>query len=175
MPVKVTDFISTTDPSDTYATHDSFLGRGGFKEVANIAARDAIPLARRTVGMLVITQDTGRVWKLTNAGTNTYTEVLVLEGTITSPTDGQILEYDTGTGKWVNATPTGGGAAALADLTDVDYDPVPDAGDVLAFNGTMWEPTDFIWAGNAFGTQELPGVANFVFGGPESPDPNFIF
>jgi hypothetical protein len=160
MPVQVTDFISTTAPSDTYATHDSSLGKGGFREVADTAARDAIPLARRTVGMVVITADTGRLWKLTNAGTNTYVEVLLLEGTITSPTDGQVLEYDTGTGKWINATPTGGGggASTLGDLTDVDLVTTPPvAGDLLLFDGTTW----------------VPGIIDGGDGGYDNNSPNF--
>lgn len=64
MPVPVTDYISTTAPSDTFATHDSLLGKGGYREVANAAARDAVTTERRRAGMLVHTQDDGATWQL---------------------------------------------------------------------------------------------------------------
>lgn len=51
--VPITGYISPTDTSDTFATHDSVLGRGGLREVANIVERDAIPGDRRRIGMLV--------------------------------------------------------------------------------------------------------------------------
>lgn len=51
--VPITGFISPTDTSDTFATHDSVLGRGGLREVANLVERDAIPGDRRRIGMLV--------------------------------------------------------------------------------------------------------------------------
>jgi len=64
VPIPVTDFIATTDPSDTYATHASQYGKGGWHEVNDAAARDAIPVARRTAGMAVYTRDTQTVWIL---------------------------------------------------------------------------------------------------------------
>lgn len=41
----------TTD--DIYPTHDSKYGKGGWKEMATIADRDAIPIDRRSQGMVV--------------------------------------------------------------------------------------------------------------------------
>lgn len=41
----------TTD--DTYATHYEDYGQGGYRAVATIAARDAIPTPRLKTGMLV--------------------------------------------------------------------------------------------------------------------------
>jgi hypothetical protein len=66
MPIPVTDLISTTAESDTYATHTSILGKGGLHEVANIEARDAITVERRRAGMLVFTQDTQQYYTLSN-------------------------------------------------------------------------------------------------------------
>lgn len=67
MPVRITDYISTTDPSDTYATHDAALGKGGFRTVNNTTERDAIPAARRTIGMWVnVLGD--KVYELTSGG-----------------------------------------------------------------------------------------------------------
>ena len=39
--------------TDSYATHDETYGRGGYRSVADIDERDAIPLQRRKAGMLV--------------------------------------------------------------------------------------------------------------------------
>lgn len=51
--VAITGFIAPTDTSDTFATHDSVLGRGGLREVDSLEARDAIPDDRRRIGMIV--------------------------------------------------------------------------------------------------------------------------
>lgn len=64
MPIPVTDYIATTDPGDTYATHSSVYGKGGWHEVADNAARDAITTERRVAGMAVYTRDTGTLWVL---------------------------------------------------------------------------------------------------------------
>ena len=63
MPVKVTDLISTTDPSDTYATHDAAYGKGGFRSVADITARNAITTERKTVGMWCKVLSDGKVYE----------------------------------------------------------------------------------------------------------------
>lgn len=41
---------------DKYATHDAQYGKGGFRSVATIAERDAIPAERKTEGMVVRVQ-----------------------------------------------------------------------------------------------------------------------
>lgn len=51
--VAITGFISPTDTSDTFATHDSTLGRGGLREVDNLEQRDLITEDRRKIGMVV--------------------------------------------------------------------------------------------------------------------------
>lgn len=40
--------------ADTYPTHDPIYGIGGYREVATLAARDAIPAGRRRAGMMVV-------------------------------------------------------------------------------------------------------------------------
>lgn len=57
---------------------------------------------------------------------------------ITSPTDNQVLKYNSTSGKWENGT-GGGGASAVSDLTDVDLDNVQN-GQVL-----KWNSTDEVW------------------------------
>ena len=64
MPIQVTDYISTTDPSDTYATHNSGMGRGGLHEVADITSRNAVTAARRVEGMLAYVQSEGAYYTL---------------------------------------------------------------------------------------------------------------
>jgi len=56
--------------TDEYPTHDEKYGKGGYRAVANIAARDAIPIARRSIGMIVRTLDTNVNWTLTENLTN---------------------------------------------------------------------------------------------------------
>jgi len=51
--VGVTGTIVRKDPNDTYPTHKASLGKGGYFEVDDIAARDNIPSEQRTLGMHV--------------------------------------------------------------------------------------------------------------------------
>lgn len=69
--VNVTGTLAPTDTDDIYATHDSTYGKGGYREVASIAERDAITQLRRTAGMLVYVQDVGVIYKLENGTDNT--------------------------------------------------------------------------------------------------------
>ena len=45
--------ITPFDTADTYPTHDAQYGRGGYRAVATVTDRDAIPTARRSEGMRV--------------------------------------------------------------------------------------------------------------------------
>jgi hypothetical protein len=54
--------------SDTYPTHDPVYGIGGWREVADLAARNAIPPTRLRVGCVVVTLDTNTPWQLTASG-----------------------------------------------------------------------------------------------------------
>jgi hypothetical protein len=58
--------IGTTAESDAFPTHYDHLGYGGMRSVADNAARDAIPLARRTFGMLVFSVAENKLYKLSN-------------------------------------------------------------------------------------------------------------
>jgi len=57
--VRFTGFVAPSDSTDTYAVHDEIYGRGGWRTVADIAARDAITADRRRVGMPVRVLDRG--------------------------------------------------------------------------------------------------------------------
>lgn len=68
-----TNIIAAVVPfrdTDEYPTHDEKYGKGGYRAVADIAARDAIPAARRSLGMVVRTMDTKINWILTGDLTN---------------------------------------------------------------------------------------------------------
>jgi len=61
------------DTTDTYPSHVAAYGKGGYRSVADIAERDAIPQLRRESGMLVLTLSSGIVWRL-NDNLNTWTD-----------------------------------------------------------------------------------------------------
>jgi hypothetical protein len=55
----VAGFVAPFDDADVYAAHDEKYGKGGFRTVATIAARNAITPQRRQIGMLVRVLDDG--------------------------------------------------------------------------------------------------------------------
>lgn len=57
---------------------------------------------------------------------------------ITTPTDGQVLKYNSASQKWENGAGGGGGASALNDLSDVTI-ANPSSGQALLYDGTKWE------------------------------------
>lgn len=60
----ITGPLAPTDTLDTYPTHFSIYGNGGFVEVADVTARDAITADRRHAGMWVYTIATDAVYVL---------------------------------------------------------------------------------------------------------------
>lgn len=62
--VPVSSVIAPTDALDTYPTHDDEYGFGGYRAVANEAAKDLIPAQRRKSGMLVYVRETGKFYLL---------------------------------------------------------------------------------------------------------------
>lgn len=64
MPIAVTDVITTTNPSDSYATHDAALGKGGHRTVDNVTDLSNIPTERKVEGMLVYAKNTQKTYKL---------------------------------------------------------------------------------------------------------------
>lgn len=55
---------------DIFPTHDAQYGKGGYRAVADITKRNEIPIARRSLGMVVRTLDTNTNWILTGNLTN---------------------------------------------------------------------------------------------------------
>lgn len=84
--VNVTGTLAPTDTNDVYATHDSVYGKGGYREVTDLQARNSITLARRSDGMLVYVQSEDKIFKLENGLTNdNWTEFKV---------DSSLVTYD---------------------------------------------------------------------------------
>lgn len=65
------------DTTDSHASHEARYGKGGYRSVADIAERDAIPQLRREAGMLVWVIDTQKAWRL-NDNLTTWTEVTAI-------------------------------------------------------------------------------------------------
>lgn len=60
----ITGFIGTTFAADTYPTHIDELGKGGYRSVATIEARDAISDERRSIGMMCYVVSETKVYQL---------------------------------------------------------------------------------------------------------------
>jgi hypothetical protein len=64
------------DTTDTHASHEARYGKGGYRSVADVTERDAIPQLRREAGMLVCVLTDNKVWRLGDNLT-TWTEFAV--------------------------------------------------------------------------------------------------
>lgn len=62
--VTLSGVIAPSSPADTYPVTDPQYGIGSLRTVADIAARNGIPAARRQIGMLVYVSDTGKYYTL---------------------------------------------------------------------------------------------------------------
>lgn len=65
------------DTTDSHASHEARYGKGGYRSVADIAERDAIPALRREAGMLVWQVNAHKAWRL-NDNLTTWTEVTAI-------------------------------------------------------------------------------------------------
>jgi hypothetical protein len=99
--------FSTTD---VHPSHEAAFGKGGYRSVANITERNAIPTARREAGMLVYVHADGVIYQLAADLTNWVALTLagslaVLTDTqIQNVADGDVLRYSSG--KWRNYADT---------------------------------------------------------------------
>lgn len=98
--------------ADVHPSHEAAYGKGGYRSVANITQRNAIPTARREAGMLVYVQSDGVIYQLSTDLTN-----------------------------WVTLTFGGGGSAgSLAALSDAQIQDIAD-GDLLRYSNSRWRNT----------------------------------
>lgn len=134
--VPIAGFIGPTDEGDNYATQSEEWGRGGWRTVADITARNAIFPDRRKIGMVV---------RVLDAGTGTE-KFYTLSGGISD-------------GNWVEQV-FGGGASAAEDVTydhtasglvaedvqaaiDEVVETIGDISQPLLFKGAITLPADF--------------------------------
>ena len=68
--VPVSGFVAPTSESDIYPAHTEEWGRGGYRSVADLVARDAITAERRKEGMLVNVINTATIYQLVGGITN---------------------------------------------------------------------------------------------------------
>ena len=68
--IPITGFISPTDNSDVYPTHRDIFGKGGYRTVVDLAARDIVTPERREEGMLVFVLSTNTMYQLIGGITN---------------------------------------------------------------------------------------------------------
>ena len=66
----IISMIVPTNHADTYATHDSFYGKGGWREVNTLDERNAIPEDRRRIGIVVDVRETFKAYLLKNSLAN---------------------------------------------------------------------------------------------------------
>lgn len=76
--VRVSSFISPSDASDTYGTHDSIYGIGGWREVATTAERDEVSAYRHREGMVVYVSEDQVSYQLT--AENTWVPLVTTPG-----------------------------------------------------------------------------------------------
>ena len=143
------DFPSSPVDSQTYEGYIYDATRGVWNvNVSQVAARFIVSSTKpsspqngdawfdTTEGITYvyyIDSDSGQWVETGNPVLGFNTVVNLSDTTITSPTDGQALTYDSSTGKWINETP----ATTLDGLTDTNiYD--PGAGQILSYDGSDW-------------------------------------
>lgn len=77
--------FSTTD---VHPSHEAAYGKGGYRSVANVTERNAIPTARREAGMLCYVQADGVIYQLASDLNNWV--ALTLAGSLAGLSDAQI-------------------------------------------------------------------------------------
>ena len=102
--VPVAGCIAPFDSTDTYGTHDETYGRGGWRKVNTIAARNAITADRRREGMLVRVLNDGsgvmRFYTLVGG----ITDGDWAEETFGGHNTGYVVSADTGPGEYATIT-----------------------------------------------------------------------
>ena len=78
MPINLTSFLQPANSNTFPLVEDKFV-KGGMRVVADIAARDAIPANNRKAGMIIVTQDTLKMWQLA-ADLTAWTDFLATVG-----------------------------------------------------------------------------------------------
>lgn len=96
--LNITGAIVPCTEEDTYATHDSKYGKGGWREVETLAERNAIPAERRRIGMVVFVKEDFTNYQLKGTASN---DGWVVFGS--SDADGKLTEAVNEMGRRVDA------------------------------------------------------------------------
>lgn len=91
------------DTADVHPSHEARYGKGGYRTVATIEERDAIPAPRLEAGMLVYVQADGTAYQL-GEDLTTWTE-FASGDSLPAGDEGDVLTYVGG--EWVAAAPAG--------------------------------------------------------------------
>jgi len=118
--VPVTGFVAPTDPHDLYPSHDSYYGKGGYREVVDLVDRDSIPAQRRSIGMLVYVQASDQIYKLSNGITNADW-VIFLDSTPTASSNVISLNVIAQENETVEIQHNLGSQNMTVQLVDSDY------------------------------------------------------
>lgn len=113
-----TDLAGKADTSDIPTKVSDLTNDSGFITEADIPTKTSD-----------LTNDSGFI---TSASVDSLTDT-----NISSPSNGQVLKYDSTSSKWVNGTGGGGGASDLNDLSDVTITS-PTTSQVLTYDGSKW-------------------------------------
>lgn len=142
MSVPVTGTISTTDPSDSYATIDPLSGIDGWRSVADHAARNAIATLRRRAGMIVWCQNT--------TGTDGVSGAYQLNPAPWAGTDADwtALSFAGGTGTVTSV------ALAMPGIFGVSGSPVTSSGTIAVSLAT--QSPNLVFAGPNSGSSATP-------------------
>jgi hypothetical protein len=70
MPVLIPDYLDIPAPTDDIVTHLDTRGKGGYRVVIDLIARDSIVSSARVFGMIVFVQSDGHYYRLLSGLTN---------------------------------------------------------------------------------------------------------
>ena len=139
--------IAVTPGMGSVFTWDADIDKAEFK------SHISIPIYSTTIGSATssLFGDGSNITNLPSGGVAALEDIG--DVTITSVTDGQVLEYDAALPGWINAT-SSGGASTLSDLTDVNISG-PVLNEVLSYDGSQWINQVMSGGGGGGGSAEL--------------------
>ncbi len=143
--------IVRSSSGNTYATHHSVLGSGGYMEVGTIAQRNAIPVdgiantiyfdglssGQRRLGMLVHVLSDDTIYQLHPKVGGSF----ISYNTWTGYTDSQKYNALNNNSNWYSLFSTGSGGTATGEYISKQYYQITHGfvlGDVIGFNGTNY-------------------------------------
>lgn len=150
--------IAATPGMGSVFTWDADIDKAEFK------SHISIPIYSITIGSATsfLFGDGSNITNLPSGGVAALEDIG--DVTITSATDGQVLEYDAALPGWINAT-SSGGASTLSDLTDVNISG-PALNEVLAYDGSQWINQVMSSSGGGGGSAEL--IFDFIIAATDS-------